>query len=77
MTALQEFIQAITENGLISINQNLIYVYLKKEKQQSILFAVWVSINCERSNSKDGCYVYKDICHTTDEVYKQFIKQQE
>lgn len=35
-TVLQKFIQSITSNGLISINQTLIDLALKEDKQQII-----------------------------------------
>jgi hypothetical protein len=45
---------------------------MEKQKQYefAIRFAVWLSINCEQSTSKDGWWVYKSKWLTTDELLK-------
>ena len=61
-TALQEFIQAITANGLISINQTLIDGALKKEKEQIINFGLKIK-------NESGVESYIEILKTYESVF--------
>jgi hypothetical protein len=51
------------------------------EKRQNELdefaigFAVWLSMNCEQSNSKDAWWIYKSNWITTDELLEIYKKE--
>jgi hypothetical protein len=38
-------------------------------------FGVWLSINCEQSNSKDGWWIYNSNWITTDELLEIYKKE--
>lgn len=46
-------------------------------KDEAIGFGVWLSVNCEQSNSKDAWWFYKSNWKTTDECYEIYQQQKQ
>ena len=58
LTPMQEFINALTENGLISINQTLIDGALRQEKQviEDAYDNGWINCNAKKYDSGNNYY---------------------
>ncbi len=68
-------------NALDINTKSLIFEQAKEiEKQQkdkfAIGFGVWLSMNCQQSNSKDAWWIFKCNWITTDELLEIYKKEQ-
>ncbi len=60
----------MVDNGLTILEK-----YEKIADEFAIGFAVWISINCELSYSKDAWWIYNSTWITTDELLEIYKKE--
>lgn len=48
---------------------------VKIADEHAVSFGIWLSVNCEQSNSRDAWWIYESDWKTTDELLKIFKKE--